>query len=684
MDNLMSWLHVLHEEDEIVEIRSIDPKPTISGYFRANSPHLTREIAKYPGRTFYQTLNVVKDACYDRLQHEKFLPAPKETTSDRDIAYYRWLLIDADPVRPSGVSATEQEKLQAKHVVNRVRLYLQKIGFSAPVIADSGNGYHLLYRIQADTRHQPTLASFLRVMDRWFSTEEAQIDTAVGNPARITKLYGTVAHKGASTTDRPHRESKIVLMPERIDITPFALVEQLAQSNQEHSQAMTRSCSPNRSTSSFDAEQFLMQHGVRIHRKICGSSYTKLVLEECPFNPAHRAPDAAVFLMPNGAIGFKCLHNSCSDYSWHDVRMKLDPDAYRNSTYAPHQAARIASADRDKPAASEPNMPPRLQMNKPAQPAMLNIAEVEDYDRSKIVVIRSRLERLDTLIGGFNKGELSIWSGSNASGKSTLVGQLGLAAVHQGYTVALFSGEMNPSKVKYWLYLQAAGKEQVEPDPLCPMHHRLKQGIRERLDKALSGKIAIYNNDYGSDWEQVILTIHNWVEKQQADVVVIDNLMALNLPADTQGKYDMQTRIVTVLSQMAKKLNIHIHFICHPRKTVTFLRKTDISGTADITNAADNVFMMHRINQDFLTNVKQIYPKLSIPNGASNAIEIMKNRDLGVCDEMIFLFFDATCKTMSNIRGKNPGYAWEEDIRQGFTQIGLDDADLPDEWKVTS
>ena len=30
-----------------------------------------------------------------------------------------------------------------------------------------------------------------------------------------------------------------------------------------------------------------------------------------------------------------------------------------------------------------------------------------------------------------------------------------------------------------------------------------------------------------------------------------------------------------------------------------FLRKDDISGTADLTNAVDNVFIVHRVNNDF-------------------------------------------------------------------------------------
>ena len=50
---------LLHDPEDIVEIRSIDPKPAISGYFKASSQNIYKELARFPERTFYQTLNVI-------------------------------------------------------------------------------------------------------------------------------------------------------------------------------------------------------------------------------------------------------------------------------------------------------------------------------------------------------------------------------------------------------------------------------------------------------------------------------------------------------------------------------------------------------------------------------------------------------------------------------------------------
>ena len=165
MDGILKSLLLLHDPEDIVEIRSIDPKPTVSGYFRADSPNILDQIARFPNRTFYQTINCVNPGCYARGQHETLLPYPKETTSDNDIIGYNWILIDADPVRPSGVSATDSEKENAHTVARKVFYQLRKLGFFEPIVADSGNGYHLLYKIKAELSSKDTISDFLKVLD---------------------------------------------------------------------------------------------------------------------------------------------------------------------------------------------------------------------------------------------------------------------------------------------------------------------------------------------------------------------------------------------------------------------------------------------------------------------------------------------------------------------------------------
>lgn len=199
---LLTWLSVLHDTGEVVELRAIG-KPTLSGYFKIGQDEDAIEewLAAYPNATFYQTMNAIDPALYSREQSGRILQNPKQTTADGDIKELRWLLIDADPKRPSGISSTDAEKAAALGVMRRVYATLKQQGFCEPVVADSGNGYHLLYRISAKPAFSEVIRDFLLVMNMTFSNEQVDvdIDTAVFNPARITKLYGTMATKGTST-----------------------------------------------------------------------------------------------------------------------------------------------------------------------------------------------------------------------------------------------------------------------------------------------------------------------------------------------------------------------------------------------------------------------------------------------------------------------------------------------------
>ena len=92
------------------------------------------------------TLNEIDDSCYSREQRDCFRQS-KVTTSDGDIKGYRWMLVDLDPVRRTGISSTKEELIRSHDMAEAVVKYLRELGFSAPIMALSGNGIHLLYKI---------------------------------------------------------------------------------------------------------------------------------------------------------------------------------------------------------------------------------------------------------------------------------------------------------------------------------------------------------------------------------------------------------------------------------------------------------------------------------------------------------------------------------------------------------
>ena len=88
------------------------------------------------------------------------------------------------------------------------------------------------------------------------------------------------------------------------------------------------------------------------------------------------------------------------------------------------------------------------------------ISELDTNDINKIY-IKSEIFKIDREIKGFALGELSVWSGGNASAKSTFLNQMALESINQNCNVAIYSGELTSQRLLSWLVLQAAGKKNI-------------------------------------------------------------------------------------------------------------------------------------------------------------------------------------------------------------------------------
>ena len=300
---LRQWYDVFKDNKELVEIRILDPntKRSYSGYF-TDIDTILREIRPYEQCNLYFTLNVINDACYSREQHDRISTRPKSTTSDHEIIARKWCLIDVDVEKPADTNSTDEEKELAKDVVNNVFKFLRDEGFEEPVICDSANGYHILYKqaMKSTPENTETMKNFLKVLDMYFSTDKVKIDCSCFNPSRISKLYGVISRKGANTADRPQRESKILRVPKEVKATPNEYFEKVAGYLPKPEK---KDRSNYYGTSSFDLDEFFRKYNIPTRNTVVTSEYTKYVLEACPFNAAHTAPDAAVFKMRDGSFG---------------------------------------------------------------------------------------------------------------------------------------------------------------------------------------------------------------------------------------------------------------------------------------------------------------------------------------------------------------------------------------------
>lgn len=657
MENIRKTLAVFAQQ--LTEVRIMDGKKTYSGYF-TNPDTLIKSLTPYEDCNIYFVLNEIKPECIARDQKDKIIANPKNTTSDNDIASREWILIDIDSKRSAGVSASDEEKEHSRQIGLKVYEYLRKTGFSTPISADSGNGYHLLYRIAMKNTedNKQLIKNFLNALSLLFSNEHAEIDTAVFNASRITKLYGTTARKGISTKDRPHRQSKIIKVPEAILINSKELLERVVadvfpEDNNQNANVIGGRYER------FNLDDFLSKNQIPVKTVESYNSGKKYLLEHCLFDHSHTGKDACIIQSASGAIGYKCLHNSCSNYKWRDVRLLFDKNAYQKE-----YSYRQFRNDSKKEVFPQPT-------DEKIGSKFLKLTEIQTVDRSKIVSIPSGFEELDRKIVGFNKGEVTLWSGNNGSGKTTILNQIILNNAQNGYKTVVFSGELTANRIKSWLQLQAAGRQNTKPTKYENLYY-VPPSVGAKIDKWMSDKVFIYNNDYGNEFEQLFKDIEDFLEKNDIDALVIDNIMAIDLANLSNEQNQQQTQAILKIINITKKKNIHTHIVAHPRKAVGFLRKTDISGTANLTNAVDNVIIAHRVNQDFKITATNFYDAKLIAamteiTGYSNIIEVCKNRDLGVMDLLVGLFYEIESKRVINTRTENPIYGWEYNEQQEIT-----------------
>lgn len=321
---------VFWSNKQYVEVRLLRTKTgTIAGYFN-NVDDLYRAVKRYDGSyNIFMSLNEIDQSVSARAEN-RFQTWAKETVTDKEIIRRKWILVDLDPVRPAGISSTDEELRAAKELSEEVRSYLSDHDFSEPVTALSGNGYHLLYPIDLpnDAETANLIKQFLQALDSKLSTEKVKVDIANYNAGRITKLYGTMACKGDDTEERPHRRSKLLEVPESLDPVSEVLIHSVIQEvlASDTGKKQISTAPQERSVQKRKpVKEYLSSHNLEVAREKPYMGGVCYVLKQCPFNSEHTDTSAYVIEFPNGKIAAGCHHDSCCEKGWADL-LKLHPD----------------------------------------------------------------------------------------------------------------------------------------------------------------------------------------------------------------------------------------------------------------------------------------------------------------------------------------------------------------------
>jgi twinkle protein len=137
---------------------------------------------------------------------------------------------------------------------------------------------------------------------------------------------------------------------------------------------------------------------------------------------------------------------------------------------------------------------------------------------------------------------------------------------------------------------------------------------------------------------------------------IIDNLMAV-LEENADSLYSDQANFVQKCKDFAIKQNCHVVLLAHPNKekkevkkgSEGNLEKTDISGSNNIPNKADNIIAIERVWDE---------------EGDCDAIiTCLKDRESGQRKAFKYLFSRETLRFYNDWTKENVVYGWEKYLK---------------------
>lgn len=191
------------------------------------------------------------------------------------------------------------------------------------------------------------------------------------------------------------------------------------------------------------------------------------------------------------------------------------------------------------------------------------------------------LRELDHVLKGWRGGEVTLWTGYNGSGKSTMLGQMMLHLANQKISSCIASMELPPKRYLRWQVLQITGNHNTEDARLAL--------------KWLNDYQFVANYQNTVDRNDLLDVFNYAARKYGVKHFVVDSLMKIKM--DLRQLHESQKDFVDQLTYLAKRYDAHVHLVAHPRKGESDnseAGKMDVKGASEITDLVDNVVVIGR------------------------------------------------------------------------------------------
>ena len=605
---------------DIVEIRALGDRPMV-GYFddmgaAAVEAEKLDRAARHHG--IYITANPIDRALLARAAN-RIRPAGKgEATSDRDITGRRWLLLDFDSVRPKGIGSTDEQKTAAEARASQVGLFLAGLGWASPLEGDSGNGAHLLYPISLpnDPDADKLVSAVLAELSRRYSDDKVNVDVAVKNAARIWKLYGTMARKGDSTPERPHRRARLISVPDSEANVERAQLEALVAMTPPKPAPPPRPAPTPGARPPFDIAAWIVARGLEVSSEGQWQDGYLWELAICPWNTDH-VKTAFITRSASGAVGAGCHHASCSAHDWHDLREMLEPEARerreRWEAGGRRQAGPPPRRDEDAPPAREWSSPERREPDAPAVSGFVCAAErLRDEAAGRHALVARQLTLgvsfLDDALDGMLPHDLLVVGAATGNGKTQIATLATRCALAQKKRVHYFALEAEPKEIERRLLFDALANryfDQIHKHDRVPADVSYRNWYMRRCDAAFAPfaeEITAQVVQHLSSLHTCYRTAHfdvNDLDREirgmegKTDLIILDHLHYVDVRENVSENAGYR-EIVKRIRDLSLEAGVPVIAVAHLRKRDRMLKQLvpdadDVHGSSDTVKISTKV-----------------------------------------------------------------------------------------------
>jgi hypothetical protein len=334
---IQRFLNTIFTEGDLIEVRGLGSPDKGTLRVLTNDFNLAArsavKMSDWAGADIYFALNPI--ALESRYAQRETINYPYArvavTAGDRDIANRNLYLIDIDPVRPSGTAATEEQRAAAMSSATTVRAALTERGWPQPIVIDSGNGVHLLYKGDRCSPASDVLQVALKFLNTTFGTATIKVDIGMFNPSRISRMPWALNNKAG-------RMASVIESPEVFEELPAWKIHTLAvEGGLKFDYDRPRPASSREFLLDEDGVRALCDEypdHLQIDRVTHKEDAIHFGLASCPFKGGqHRGQSVGtgktVLILRPDSIGFKCFSDDCAGHSFIDLLRHLHKETGR-------------------------------------------------------------------------------------------------------------------------------------------------------------------------------------------------------------------------------------------------------------------------------------------------------------------------------------------------------------------